>query len=144
MITDLFLSTRLDLLAEKLIQQFEENPIDPMKSRTILVPNQQIGQWLLLEVAKRKGIAMGLKVLEPEAYFQYSQSPLEMFCSIYSFLDESRDPELETFLEGKGKRKIELAEELTSLFFKYGEHDRDLIECTELGFQRAILRSLFP
>jgi exonuclease V gamma subunit len=143
MVPKLFLSYRLDSLLDQLLQQIDETPLDPLETRTVLVPNGQIKQWLLLEIAKRKGIAMGLKVLEIHQLFPPSLSCLEMFCLIFSALSKSRAPELVSYLNGKKKRILDLAGQLSSLFFKYGEYDASLLEEKKGGWQHEILRKLF-
>lgn len=141
---NVFLSNRLDLLVERLCQQFEDEPISPMANRTILVPNRFVGDWLLLEIAKKRGIAICLKIIEPQVLFQSQISSTELFCSIYAEIRESQDSELIAYLEGKEKRQIGLAKELTSLFQKYSLYDKALIESKESGFQKEILRKIFP
>lgn len=143
MIPKLFLSYRLDVLVDQLIQEIEETPLDPLQTRTILVPNGQVRQWLLLRVAKRKGIAMGLRILEMHELFPPSPSALEMFCLIYAALSESSDPQLVSYLEGKKKRAIELSKQLSGLFFKYGEFDGSLFERKNGGWQHQLLQKLF-
>ncbi len=139
----LYLSYRLDSLVDQLIQQIDEAPLDPLETRIILVPNGQVRQWLLLEIAKRKGIAMGLKVLEMHQLIPPSPSSLEMFCLIFAALTESSDPQLVSYLEGKKKRVLDLAGQLSSLFFKYGEYDAALFEGKSVGWQHELLRKLF-
>jgi exodeoxyribonuclease V gamma subunit len=143
MIPKLFLSYRMDSLVDQLLQQIEENPLKPLEIRTILVPNGQTRQWLLLEIAKRKGIAMGLKILEIEQLCPTSPNSLEMFCLIYAALSESSDPQLVSYLDGKKKRLLDLAGQLRGLFFKYGEHDASLFEGKAVGWQHELLRKLF-
>ncbi|MBX7067148.1 MAG: exodeoxyribonuclease V subunit gamma [Parachlamydiales bacterium] len=117
----LFLSQQLDFLVDPLIQELDLNR-DPMRLQTILVPNGGIRQWLLLEIAKRKGIAMGLKIIEPQQLFPSSRTPLEKYCSIYTALGNGQVPELIGYLEGKKKRRLELTGQLASLFTKYEQN----------------------
>lgn len=130
----------MDALADQLVKEIDEKPLEPMETRTILVPNGQVRQWLLLEIAKRKGIAMGLRVLEMHQLFPPSPSSLEMFCLIYGALSECRDPQLISYLGGKKKRLLDLADQLSGLFFKYGEYD---LPEKATGWQQEILRKLF-
>src|SRR5207253_1274189 len=98
MIPTLFLSHRMDALVDRLVEELDTDPVGYLETRTVLVPNPQVKQWLLLEIAKRKGIAMGLRVLEVEQFFKYTLSPLEMFCLIYRSLNACEDPCLLTYL----------------------------------------------
>jgi exodeoxyribonuclease V gamma subunit len=141
----LYLSSSLTGLLDSLEQQIEKNPIDPLKTRTILVPNQTVKQWLLLEIAKRKGIAMGLKVLEIEQLCPLEIGPLQLFCLIHAALRETTDPQLLSYLGGRKKRLLHLTEELTALVFKYGRFDPSLLTppSLEKGWQQDILRKLF-
>lgn len=137
----LFLSSEMGALVDRLIENIEKEPVDPLELRTLLVPNGQIKEWLLLEMAKRKGVAMGLKVIQPEQLFPPSISSLEMFGSIYAALSESLHPEIASYLQGKEKRILELTCELGRLFFKYGQFDASVFQGA--GWQNELLRTLF-
>ncbi len=121
MIPKLFFSQALDVLVDRLIQELDAQS-DLMHVQIILVPNSQMKQWLLLEIARRKGIAMGMKIVEPAQFFPSSRTPLERYCSIYTALGNSNNPELISYLEGKKKRHLELTSTLCSLFVKYEKH----------------------
>lgn len=139
----LFLSHRLDALLDQLIQQMDANPIDPIDVRTILVPNGQIRSWLLLEIAKRKGIAMGLKVVEIDQLFPSSMLSSELFCLVYKALQTSQNSEILNYLDGKKKRLLELAIQLKSLFQKYGEYEPTLFQEGKGCWQTELLHQLF-
>lgn len=139
----LYLSHRLDSLLDRLLLQFDENPIDPLQTRTILVPHSQMKQWLLLEIAKRKGIAMGIQFMEISKFYASTPNSLELFCSIYQALIESADPDLQAYLEGKEKRLIDLTQQLVSLFFSYGQYGKDLFKAETEGWQQEIIKKLF-
>lgn len=139
----LFFSHRLDALAGQLIEEIESDPIDPLKIRTILVPNGQVRQWLLLKIAEKKGIAMGLKVMEIEQLLPPSVNSMEMFCLIYAALSECSDPSLVSYLQGKKKRILDLTGELSGLFFKYGQYEVALFEKKAPGWQQELLHKLF-
>lgn len=141
MIPKLFLSHRMDALIDPLIEEIEG--IDSLETRTVLVPNGQVKQWLLLEIARRKGIAMGLKVLEIGQLFPFSLHSLELFCLIYSALLESKRPELISYLEGKRKRLLDLTGELSRLFTQYGQYDASLFSGKGLNWQEEILQKIF-
>lgn len=141
----LFLSHRIDPLVDRLVEQLDADPVEPLMTRAILVPNNQMKQWLLLEIAKRKGIAMGLKIAcIDEGIFQ-QHSPLEVFCRIYDALRASSDLELQSYLQGNKKKLLSLTEELSLLFFTYGQYGQALFDpdCKTIDWQHAILQTLF-
>ncbi len=145
----LFLSHKLDSLVDCLLDEFDANPISPIETRTILVPNAQIKQWLLLEIAKRKKIAMGLKILEVNQAFEAGPNAVQMFCLIYRALLESTDPDLQKFLGGearKQKRLLDLTDQLVSLFYTYGQFGKELFveqAIPNIDWQHAILQKIF-
>lgn len=154
MVPNLFFSHRMDSLVDRLVEQLDADPAGPLggetpfiqegvlQTRTVLVPNGQMKQWLLLEIAKRKGIAMGLKVASIDEVLR--PPPLvEVFCQTYVSLRESADPDLHVYLEGKKRRLLQLTGELTSLFFLYGQYGKELFECATIDWQHAILQKLF-
>lgn len=149
MISEIFLSHQLNTLAEKLIEVVGAAPIDPLKTQTIIVPNGQIKQWLVLEIAKNKGVAMGLKVLEIEQLITSPIKSSDLFCLIYTELSKATDPDLLLYLDGKKKRLLDLADQLTSLFFSYGLYGKSLFELQgtppllSKDWQRTILHKLF-
>ncbi|MBU6446389.1 MAG: exodeoxyribonuclease V subunit gamma, partial [Verrucomicrobia bacterium] len=120
MIPTLFFSQSLDPLVDRLVEEWEASMLRPMQLQTILVPNGGVRQWLLLEIAKRKGIAMGLRVLEPGQFFPSSKSSLDLFCSVYDALPAQAA--LVSYLDGKPKRRLELTAQLASLFAKYEQY----------------------
>lgn len=143
MIPTIYLSHRLEALVDRLVEELDAERVGCLQTQTILVPNQQVKQWLLLEIAKRKGIAMGLRVLEIEQIFKHTLSKLEMFCLVYQALGECEDPQLKAYLDGKNRRLLELTEQLTALFFKYGQFGAHLFEEAPKDWQGAILHKLF-
>jgi len=138
----LVLSHRMNFLVDRLIDQFEAEPIDPILTRTVVVSNRQMREWLLLEIAKKNGVAMGLKVVEIEQLLPPSINSLEMFCSIYSELLQATDPELLSYVEGKKKRILDLADQLTTLFFSYGQFGKEMFS-ERGGWQQDLLHKLF-
>ncbi len=140
---NLFLSYRLDALVDQLLHQIQKNPIDPLTTRTIVVPNSHIRQWLLLEIAKRQGIAMGLKIVEIEQLIPPSLSSLEMFCLIYGALTESDDPQLLSYFLGKKGRLLSLTSQLSQLFYKYGQFAPHLFKEKLPHWQHQIVQKLF-
>jgi len=133
----------MSALVDRLMEELERAPVDPLTPQIILIPNAQMKQWLLLEIAKRKGIAMGLKLLEIEQLYPPSFNSVEGFCLIYTELLHSTDPELLEYTEGKEKRILDLTEQLTSLFFSYGQFGKALFEGRPTGWQQALLHKLF-
>jgi exonuclease V gamma subunit len=151
----LFLSHRLDALASLLVEQMASAPRSPLQNQIVLVPNGLVKQWLLLEIAKRKTVAMGLKLLTIQEaiplLFQergktvFFPNFLEMFCLVYTELTSSKDPDLISYLGGNAKRLYDLAEQMASLFFVYGQFGKELFEPQGEAktWQEAILEKLF-
>jgi exodeoxyribonuclease V gamma subunit len=135
----------MDALVDRLLEQFDANPIGPLDARAILVPNGAMKQWLLLEIAKKRGIAMGLKVVTLAEGILQKNSPLEMLCHIYDELREAQDPDLLGYLDGKKGRLLNLAAELASLFGVYGQFGEELFDPKKeaINWQHAILQKLF-
>lgn len=134
----IYLSQSIDALVDRFIENL--GSLDPFHEQTVLVPNQQLSQWLLLEIARKKGIAMGLKLLKVEQCFPSSLSPMESFCSIYSALSNTKEPEVIAYLEGKKKRQLDLSRELSSLFFKYEKYPNLKLE---KDWQTALFEKIF-
>ncbi len=139
----LYLSHRLESLLDQLLLQFDADLIDPLQTRTILVPDSSMKQWLLLEIAKRKGIAMGFHFMEVSQLYPSTPNSMELFCSIYRAIVESADSELQAYLEGKEKRLIDLTQQLVSLFVSYGQYGKELFKKEAGGWQQEILKKLF-
>ncbi len=144
----IFLSHRLDALVDLLGEQLERDGAAPLQKRIVLVPNNLVKQWLLLELAKRKGIAMGIQCMAvQEGVFQNHSfpNPLEMFFLLYNALTESSDPDLLSYLGGNEGKVQDLAEQLVPLFFKYGRFGASLFQPVEklIDWQHAILQKLF-
>lgn len=135
----IYFSQSIDALVDRLIENLQD--LDLFHEQTVLVPNQQLGQWLLLEIAKKKGIAMGLKLLKVEQCFPSSLSPMESFCSIYSALSNTKEPEVIAYLEDKKKRQLNFSAELSSLFFKYEKYPNLKLE---KDWQTALFEKIFP
>ncbi len=144
---EIFLSHRLDELVDVLAERLDHDDVPPLQSRILLVPNNWVKQWLLVELAKRKGIVMGIRCMAvEEGIFQNHSFPnyLEMFLLIYQALAESKDPDVLDYLRGQETMKQALAEQLTPLFFKYGKQGSSLFEPGKaIDWQHAILQKLF-
>ncbi len=138
MIPKLFVSEQLEPLLDRLIEELDSEATDPIETKTLLVPNSQVRQWLLLEIARKKGVAMGLKCLEIEQLFPPAQNSLDLFCSIYSALGSSQEPELLSYLGGHKRKQFDLTKQLSPLFAKYGKYHRTL-----LGGERNWQKTLF-
>lgn len=136
----LFLSQRIDALADLLIEEIGCSNF--MEIKTILVPNGQLKQWLSIYIAKKKGIAMGLKIVQLDELFSQDNPRLERFCSIYSALDANTQTELKDYLDGNKKRLFELTVQLNELFPKYAKH-RELLK-EEDSWQSSLFQKICP
>ena len=63
----LFLSNRLENLADALIQQLADSNRSPLATDTILVQSRGMARWLNLRIADRTGIQMNIQYLYPRA-----------------------------------------------------------------------------
>ena len=138
MVPKLFFSQSSDALVGRLIEEISTP--DPMETRTLLVPNGEMRQWLLLEIAKRTGIAMGLKVITIEQFFCPVGRSLDLFCLIYSALKVAQESELISYLDGKKKRLIDLSGQLSAFFVRYSQYEPLLV--AENSWQYNLFRKL--
>lgn len=135
--SEIILSCRIDYLIDPLLERLKP---DPMAVQTILVPNGLVGQWLSLEIAKRKGVAMGLKIVELGQLLPSPVSSFQMFSMVYDALRHAVDAQVMAYVDGRGKRLLDLSEQLSQLFFKYGRFGFD--KAPE-GWQGDLFRKLF-
>ena len=63
----LFLSNRLENLADALIARISSNPGNPLRPDTVLVQNRGMSRWLSLRMADKAGIQMNTRYLYPRA-----------------------------------------------------------------------------
>jgi exodeoxyribonuclease V gamma subunit len=142
-----YLSQRLEPLVDCLVEQLRNEACFALQNRILLVPNHSLKQWLLLEIARREGIAMGLKLWTPQELLQSFSPPnaLEMLCLIQCALSECSDPGLLNYLQGKPKRLYDLAEQLSSLFFNYGQFEAKFFDplFKPRDWQEEILQKIF-
>ncbi len=140
----LFLSHRMDTLVDRLVQECDEAPISLLQTRTILVPHASFKQWLLLEIAKRKGIAMGWRAITLEELFPSVDSSVETYCRIYNALREMKDPDVVAYLDGKQGRLLNLSGELAALFAHYRRYGQALFDpnLPSIDWQHALLRKV--
>lgn len=142
----LYRSQKLSSLAERLIEELEGG--SPLENRIVLVPNSSVKQWLSLEIARKKGIFMGLELLSVQEGFGRLLPPslnsLELFCLVYDALRHSKDPGLLAYLDGKKKRLSDLSQLLSSLFFRYGRYGEGVFKKrSNPDWQEKILQDLF-
>ncbi len=123
----LFLSHRLELLAEHLAAEMARDGYPPLTSRIILVPASSMKQWLLLrcaDLSEARGIA-GCKIFTLREGLGYllpaSSGFTEIFCAIFAALPACLDPSLCEYLKGSSRRQVELAYQLALLFQRYGQ-----------------------
>ncbi len=144
----LYKSQNLSSLADCLIQQLESEKGSFLESPVVFVPNSSVKQWLSLEIARKKGIFMGIEILAVQEGFGMllpsSPNSLELFCLVYDALRQCKDPELLSYLDGKKKRLSDLSQQLSSLFFRYGRYGEMLFKKSgNPDWQEKILQQLF-
>ena len=64
---ELFLSNRLENLAEALIENIESDRLPPMRPEVILVQSRGMARWLNLHRARRRGIQLNSQYVFPRA-----------------------------------------------------------------------------
>jgi len=145
----LFLSHRLDILRGHLVEVLGEEQVDLLTPRYILVPNSYLKQWLSIELAKNSssgGIANykmmtlqeGLKIFFPHSGF------IEVFCALYQELKTFDGLEVSEYVKDSPAKLVELSNELTSLFIRYGLDDPSLFqEKGRLNWQQKLIQNLF-
>src|SRR5438105_11825084 len=116
----LFLSHNLSALFDHFFANLEIGVLNPLELQTVLVPNRQVKEWLLLKMAQRKGIVMGLKVCEVGKFLNTDE--MSLYCQIYAELRKSQDPELVKYLGNKKKRLLRLAEQVLELFVQHSKY----------------------
>lgn len=135
----------MDALAEILAEQLQTDGAGPLESRTVLIPNPALKQWLSFELAKKNGISMGIRFLTVQEWIYQNKSfprSLELFCLVYSALSECS--EAKKYLEEKESRLLDLTEHLVSLFFKYGQYGNVLFQSKgPFDWQEKILQNIF-
>ncbi len=144
----LYKSQNIASLTERLIEQLELEKNSLLDARIVLVPNSTVKQWLSLEIARKKGIFMGVEILSVQEGFGRLLPPslnsLELFCLVYDALRECKDPDLLSYLDGKKKRLSDLSQLLSSLFFRYGRYGEALFKKrSDPDWQEKILQKLF-
>jgi|GEM_PF-1883337 exonuclease V gamma subunit len=149
----LFLSNRLDRLAQALSEAMEQDGWDCFKGpRLILTADAGIKPWLALQLAKysaRKGIA-SFKIFSWEEGIKYllnqpgkEPSYLQLYLSIYQALQNNRSVEINEYVGVSVEKLNGLAKELTDLFLTYGYYGKNLFSSGGSDWQNALLKELF-
>src|SRR5690606_34393598 len=130
---------------DSLIDRLEQDSTSFFQKKIILLPNSFFKQWLSLEIAKRKGVVIEIRFVTLLEWMAISTdfllpNPLEMFFLIYNALSNSEDPVVLSYLGENKQRLHELAQQLSSLFFKYGQWNAEL---PLLDWQAKILHKIF-
>ncbi|HSX37716.1 MAG TPA: exodeoxyribonuclease V subunit gamma [Chlamydiales bacterium] len=147
----LFLSHRLDLLAGHLANEIHNDGLGIFASRTIMVPNSTLKQWLFMQMAngsEEKAIA-GCKIMTLQQALQASSSSyIDVFCALFQELEMSRVAEICNYLKGSSKRTVELADQLTRLSLRYGFLCPSLFlsdpnNLNNKNWQKTVIQALF-
>lgn len=142
----LYVSQNLSALATCLAKKLSSQTENLFAKRYILAPSG-LHDWLSLFLAQHSPnqIFAGCKMVSIEQIIFPKHisipSPLEMSCLLSRELETS-PPELLPFLTGGEHRKEELIAHLSSLFFSYGQHGRELF-LQKGDWQHNLLRKLF-
>ncbi len=146
----LFLSHRLDLLAERLAKELVNDGLGIFTPRIIVVPNSSLKTWILIQIANRtavKGIA-GCKAITLEEALETLFAPsgfTEIFCSLFQALASCQSREVRAYLDQSPRRIVELSNRLAGLFIRYGSFCPSLFEkrATTEGWQKELIQKLF-
>src|SRR5271155_1243440 len=117
----LFISHRLDLLAEHLANELVNDGLGIFTPRIVVVPNSSLKAWILIQIANRtsvKGIA-GCKAITLEEALETLFAPsgfAEIFCSLYQALASCQSRDVRAYLDQSPRRIVELSNRLTGLF----------------------------
>jgi len=146
----LFLSHRLDLLAEHLAKELVEDGRGIFAPRTVVVPNSALKQWILIQIANwtREGGIAGCKAMTLQEAVQIFLAPAEftqIYSSLFSSLTECQNKEIRSYFEQSPRRIVELANRLAGLFIRYGNFCPSLFEPdpTTEHWQRQLIQTLF-
>src|SRR6185295_12592221 len=146
----LFLSHRLDHLAEHLTKELVNDGLGIFTPRIIVVPNSSLKAWILIQIANRtavKGIA-GCKAMTLGEALDTLLAPsgfAEIFCALFQALASCRSQETRAYLDQSPRRIVELSNRLTGLFIRYGSFCPSLFEervATE-EWQKELIQNLF-
>lgn len=142
----LYVSQNLSALAACLANELAFKTDNLFTKRYILVPSG-LQDWLSLFLAQQSQnqVFAGCKMSSVEQIIFPKNisipSPLEMSCLLFRELEIS-PPELLPFLKGGEHRKEELIAHLSSLFFSYGQHSKELF-LNKGDWQQNLLHKLF-
>ncbi len=153
----LFFSNYLEAL-DKILQEslYSLTPL-PFAERWIVVPSQEMGEWITRELAQAKNIACGVDVLFLNACIQkLAGKTIPRSASLFLRIEQamreaclSHDPIWEPlirYIGGKERRLLLLTKKLTSLFLQYGVYGKK--SCAEWeshpkGWQEALWQKVF-
>lgn len=146
----LFLSHRLELLAEHLGKEIFEDGRGFFAPRIIIVPNSSLKQWIMIQIAEgteEKGVA-GCKAMTLREALNTFASPsgfIEIYCSLYQELANSQRSEIRSYLKGSERRIVEFASHLAELCIRYGNFCPSLFEPdpTSKDWQKQLIQTLF-
>lgn len=149
---ELFLSNRLENLAEALIENIEGDRLPPMQPEVILVQSRGMARWLNLHRARRRGIQLNSQYVFPRALIDrlihtvlpdhkaadesaFNREPLKWFIFEHlPFMGQlGRAEPIRSYLEKSGTaspllRRYLLAEKMAYLFDQYQVFRPDLLE----------------
>ncbi len=149
---ELFLSNRLENLAEALIENIESDRLPPMRPEVILVQSRGMARWLNLHRARRRGIQLNSQYVFPRALIDrlinavlpdyqtaeksaFNRDSLKWFIfeNLPSMGQLGRAEPIRHYLEKSGSasphlRRYLLAEKMAYLFDQHQVYRPDLLE----------------
>lgn len=147
-----FMSNRLDCLANTLIDQF----LETKSLRTvIIIPSNNVKEFLLQHFNTRLGYFVGSRFLTlPKALEYFAKlthktninqpDHLSLMLHIESEIRKCPDPELLDYLQNDEKKIYSLAEEMSHVFLHYGVYGHNALKDWEKqdGWQQEIWRRI--
>lgn len=142
-----FVSNKLTELAEVLRQALFSRDTNPLESRWVIVPSEDVKLDLYLKWLETADIVTGIKTITYSELirkiFPELPSKMELALRIETALDSVE--ELQFYLNESPIKKLELSSELSSLFLKYLQRPpQELLDWIEkAGWQQTLWKEIF-
>ena len=143
-----FLSNRLHTLSDMLCQKLFNSSSNPLEKRWLIVPSEEIKLDLYLRWLSKIDVVTGINTVTYgeliRTLFPAIPSKMELFLRIQTALGTAQ--ELTSYLKGGGDlRKLDLCEELSSLFLRYLQKPKqEILEWLQKeGWQQHLWKEVF-
>lgn len=143
-----FLSNQLHTLSDMLCQKLFNSSSNPLEKRWLIVPSEEIKLDLYLRWLSKIDVVTGINTVTYgeliRTLFPAIPSKMELFLRIQTALGTAQ--ELTSYLKGGGDlRKLDLCEELSSLFLRYLQKPKqEILEWLQKeGWQQHLWKEIF-